>query len=108
MLRNYLSVMLRSARRQMVFTGINLVGLSIGLACCILIGVYIQDELLYDAWHPKGDRIYRVIMETRSGDQVTFNERTSSNLALVLRDAYPEIEDVVRPSSMDPLDFRGK
>ena len=100
MLRNYLSVMLRGARRQMVFTGINLVGLSIGLTCCILIGLYIQDELLYDAWHSKGDRIYRVIMETRSGDQLTFNERTSAKLTaklgLVLKTEYPEIEDVVR------------
>ena len=69
MFRNYLIIALRNLKRQKTFGAINILGLAIGLGTCILIVLYIQDELSFDGWHAKGDRIYRVIRETRAGGQ---------------------------------------
>ena len=61
MFRNYLVIALRNLNRQKTFSAINILGLAIGLGTCFLIVLYIQDELSFDAWHAKGDRIYRVV-----------------------------------------------
>ena len=64
MLKNYVTVAVRNLMRHRVYSVINVVGLAIGMATCILIMRYIQDELSVDGWHTRGDRIYRVIRET--------------------------------------------
>ena len=69
MFRNYWVVALRNLNRQKSFGALNILGLAIGLGTCILIALYIRDELSFDGWHTKGDRIYRVIRETRAGGQ---------------------------------------
>ena len=51
MFRNYLIIALRNLKRQKTFSAINILGLAIGLATCILIVLYIQDELSFDSWH---------------------------------------------------------
>ncbi len=58
---NYLKVTYRSFLRQKVYSLINITGLAIGLACFILIFLYIRDEMSYDRFHSKSDRTYRVI-----------------------------------------------
>ncbi len=60
MLRNYLIVAIRNIRNQKIYSGINITGLAIGLACFILVSLYILDELSYDRMHSKADRIYRL------------------------------------------------
>ena len=60
MVRNYLVVAIRNMGRHIGYTLINVTGLAIGMACCVLVALYIQDELSYDAFHTKGDRIYRL------------------------------------------------
>ena len=65
--------------------------------------LYIQDELSFDAWHPKGDRIYRVIRETRSGGQSDYLPLTSGALALALERDFPEVE---KARSRDNVEFR--
>lgn len=60
MLRNYLKIALRNLLRQKGFAFINITGLSIGLACCMLILLYTKDEISYDAFHEKKDQLYRV------------------------------------------------
>ncbi len=60
MIKNSLKVSFRHLRRQKGFTVINLGGLAVGLAACLLIGLYIQEELNYDRFHTKSDRIYRL------------------------------------------------
>ena len=72
MFRNYLIIALRNLKRQKTFSAINILGLAIGLATCILIVLYIQDELSFDSWHAKGDRIYRVMRETKAGGQSNY------------------------------------
>lgn len=97
MLKNYFMIAIRSLLRHKVYSSINVVGLAIGMACCILIAQYIRFELSYDAFQSKADRIYRVVRETRSkGGDISFDMGTSGNLAPALLEAYPEIEQAVR------------
>ena len=63
MLKNYFLVALRNLLKNKSASFINVLGLTIGLCSCILIGLYIQHELGYDAFEKKGNRISRVIME---------------------------------------------
>ena len=61
MLKNYFKITLRNFSRQRMYSLLNVSGLSIGITCAILIFLYIQDELSYDRFHSKSDRIYRVL-----------------------------------------------
>ena len=96
MFRNYLIIALRNLKRQKTFSAINILGLAIGLGTCILIVLYIQDELSFDSWHAKGDRIYRVIRETKAGGQSDYLPYTSGALARALERDFPEVEKAVR------------
>ena len=66
MFKNYLKITYRTFVRQKVYSLLNVSGLAIGLACCMLICFYIYDELSYDTFHSKSDRIYRVIEKFES------------------------------------------
>ena len=84
MFKNYLTVAIRNLLRHRVYSVINISGLAVGMACCILILLLIQDELSYDRFHQKMDRIYRVVMEYRSGNQVKKSAMTPAILAFRL------------------------
>ena len=60
MFRNYLKIALRQFRKHIGFSFINVVGLSIGIACSVLVALYVLDKLSFDRFHEKADRIYRV------------------------------------------------
>ena len=60
MLRNYLTIALRYLRKNKIFSLINILGLAIGLACCMLIALFVYDELHYDTYAANADRICRV------------------------------------------------
>lgn len=96
MLRNYWVVALRNLKRQKSFGAINILGLAIGLGTCILIVLYIQNELSFDGWHAKGDRIYRVLRETRAGGHSDYLPFTSGALAGALERDFPEVEKATR------------
>ena len=106
MFRNYLIIALRNLNRQKSFSAINILGLAIGLGTCFLIVLYIQDELSFDSWHAKGDRIYRVIRETRSGGQSDYLPYTSGALARALEQDFPEVEKAVRVITWSSVDVR--
>jgi len=96
MLRNMFKITWRNAIRQRQFTLLNLLGLSIGVTACLLIALYVQDEMSFDKFHEKGDRIYRLNQSMIWGD---WNEQfgsTGPNLAIALREDIPEFEQVVR------------
>lgn len=65
MFHNYIKTALRNIFKHKGYSLINIIGLSIGMACCLLILLYVQDELSYDRYHKNADRIYRVIEEVR-------------------------------------------
>ena len=100
MIKNYLKVTARILRNQRSFSLINIMGLSIGLACCLLILLYVQDELSYDRYHEKAGRIYRFVSFTKWGDITIEVAGTSAPAAQGFKDELPEIEDAVRFRTM--------
>lgn len=63
MLKNYLLTALRNLRRNRAYTFITVSGLAVGMACCFLIVLFVRDELSYDRFHTKADRIYRIVSD---------------------------------------------
>lgn len=96
MLKSYLTITLRALRRQKGYAFINIVGLAIGIACCLLIGLYLRDELSFDRFHDHADRIYRVVAERGSGDATQRSATTSYPIAPHLRADFPEIVAATR------------
>ena len=96
MIKNYLTVAIRNLMRHKLYASINVLGLAIGLACGILILLYIQQEFAIDRSHTLGDRIYKVIREQRGSTQTTYEEGTSGALGPVLKETFPEVETTVR------------
>lgn len=96
MLRNYLKIALGTLRRHPGYAAINVFGLALGLAVCILIGLYVQDELSYDDFHTGADRTYRVLRQFDVPDLQTTITNTPLGLAPALDARVPEIENAVR------------
>lgn len=96
MFLNYIKIAWRNLIRNRTFSAINIVGLAIGLATCLLISLYVLDELSYDRFHAKADRIVRVIFRgSSSGGRI--NESTvMPPVAQTLRRDYPEVLEATR------------
>ena len=92
MLHNYLTIALRNLLRYPAYTLINIVGLAIGLAACMLILRYVWDELSYDRYHPHADRIYRVVDDIESAGQTVRTAGSPSGWGPALKRDFPEIE----------------
>ena len=96
MFQNYLSVAIRNLRRHPAYSLINIAGLAIGMATCVLILLYIQDELSYDRYHPHADRVYRIVDDIESGGQTVQTAGTPTAWGPALKRDFPEIELLVR------------
>lgn len=96
MLRNYLTTALRNLLRHKGYSAINVLGLAIGIACCILIILYVQDELSYDRYHERHDRIYRLAESATIAGRPIEAAVTPPPWAPVLVEEYPEIERITR------------
>ena len=107
MFKNYLTIALRSMIRRKGFSFIHIFGLSIGLASCMLIGLYIHDELSYDDFHEHADRVYRVLREFDLPDLHATIETTPTALAVVIEDQLSGVEQAVRISWSSPVVERG-
>lgn len=106
MLRNYLKIAIRNMKRHKGYSLINISGLALGMACCILILLYVTDELSYDNYHEKADRIYRVNAISSIGVTTRYYATVPPALAQGLADSIPEIEAFVR--LMDINSLRGR
>jgi len=107
MFKNYLRITLRNMRRYKAFSFINIAGLAIGLACCILIFLWVQDEMSYDKFHKNYDNIYR-IMTYGTKYFITGFDGTPAPLAPALENEVPELVDLVRFASHTRLLFNYK
>ncbi len=98
MLKNYLRVAIRNLLKNKSSSFINILGLAIGLCCCLLIGIYIKNELGYDHFEKNGDRIFRVIMEYSfdGGPASKKGNFTSMKVAPTMKKKFPEVENAVR------------
>src|SRR5687768_11041463 len=98
MIKNYLKVALRSIFRNKLTAFINIAGLALAMACCLLIALFIKDEVSYDRHHTKADRIYRVTRNFLSPDgSVTLHlGHVAPPFGPLLKNDFPDIEAVVR------------
>lgn len=96
MFRNYLNVAFRNLWRNKVHAVINLLGLSLGLACCLLVAMYIQDELTYDTVHENRDRIFRVSTKMTQNGDLSHYATSSMAVGPGLASEYPEVENFCR------------
>ncbi|HYX09533.1 MAG TPA: ABC transporter permease [Bacteroidales bacterium] len=97
MWKNYLVTAIRNMFRQKLFTFINILGLSIGIACSVMIFLWVQDELSYNKFHKSADNIYRVVQDQYYSDREAFHVTvTPAGLAPVLSLEYPDFKYVTR------------
>jgi len=96
MLRSYLKVALRNIARHKGYSFINITGLAIGMSCCILILLWVQDELSFDRFHENAGDIYRVVQDINFADHSTTWAISQGPLGPALRDDFPEIANMVR------------
>ncbi len=96
MFKNYLKIALRNLLKQKGYSLINIAGLAIGMSCCLLILMYVMDELSYDRFHEKSDRIYRVYLDARINDKDLLGAVTCMPLAQTLRQELPGVEASAR------------
>jgi len=92
MFKHYIKIALRNLRSQSFYSSINVIGLAVGLAGCIMILLYIGHEFRYDQYHTDSDRIYRVIIEENVRGVTEKNAVTTTPLAETLEREFPEIE----------------
>lgn len=88
MFKSYLTIALRHMARQKSYTAINVLGLAVGMACAMLIFLYVDFELSYDRYHEKADRVYRVAVNN--------DARTPPAMAPALQEDFPEVVSYVR------------
>jgi len=98
MFKNYLKIALRNIRRHKGYSFINIAGLAIGMAVCILILMFVRGELSYDTHHEHKDRIYRIERQWFAADGSVRSELCSVAPSFVplLEEEFPEMEHVVR------------
>ncbi|SDE95238.1 ABC transporter permease [Chitinophaga filiformis] len=96
MIRNYLKIAYRNLKRQKVSTSINIVGLAIGLATCILIMLYVQDELSYDRYNEKADQIFRIGLKLRLNGEDVSGPVFGPNVARDIQQEFPEVLKTTR------------
>jgi putative ABC transport system permease protein len=103
MIRNYIKTAYRSLVKNVGFTAINVLGLSVGLATCLLIVFYVVDELSYDKYNTKADRIYRITIEAGLNGHAGSYATSEGPLEAALKDNFPEIEKTTRMINKDGL-----
>src|SRR6476620_8207386 len=96
MLKNYLTVAWRNLMKSKIFSFINILGLAIGLTCCMLITLYINNELSYDKHHHNINRLFQLgtVFVKDGKDERMAN--TPAPMAEAMKQEYPEIEQSTR------------
>ncbi|MGA7722882.1 MAG: ABC transporter permease [Ignavibacteriaceae bacterium] len=101
MIRNYLRIAVRKLLRNKSYTTINIIGLSVGIASCLLIFLIVQFELSFDNYHSKKDRIYRLVKVSETSDGTRYTSGVPFPVPDGLRSEYPQIEKVAAILGID-------
>ena len=96
MFKNHLKTAFRNIKKHKAFSAINIVGLAVGIACSILIWLFVSHERGYDRFHEKADRIYRLALRASLGDTKMNQTQTSSEVFRRLAAEFPEIEKGIK------------
>ena len=105
MLLNYLKIAFRNITKNKLHSVINILGLSIGIACSILAFIFVEDLISFNRHNSKLDRIYMVQSQLRVGDNENFSYGTPFPIGPALKDEFPAIEESVRISKADLIYF---
>lgn len=108
MLRNYLKIAVRNLFKEKLYSSINLVGLSVGMAVAVLIMLYVREEWSFDQFHSKSDRIYRTWVKEHYEGELFFNTSTPFILGRELEANFPEVEAVARYFPINELVKNGE
>ncbi len=109
MTQNNFKIALRVLWRDKFNTAINLLGLTIGISCFLLLGLYVKQELSYDQFHSKKDRIYRVWLREDYGEgRIFFNSQTPLRFEGLFEENFPEIEQAIQYTEQNYLVGRGE
>jgi putative ABC transport system permease protein len=104
MLQNYFKIAFRTLWRNKIHSSINILGLSLGIACCVLISLFIYNEWTFDTFHSKADRIYRVFVKEDWGEnQQFFSTVTPMPIGPALKDNLPDVESFVRLAAINTM-----
>jgi len=95
MLRNYIKVIIRNMRNNKLYSGINVLGLSIAVAICLLASMYVINELSFDTFHKNIDSIYYMRSKIVFGN-MSMQAGAQAPLAQQLKETFPEVEHAVR------------
>jgi putative ABC transport system permease protein len=96
MFRNYLKTAYRNLFRHKGFTFINIAGLALGITACLLIGLFVYDELQYDKFLPEGDRVYRIYNDKSAKEAGELVAPVPPMFATTLEKDFPEVEQAMR------------
>src|SRR5437762_990022 len=96
MFKNYLKMAMRNLWRNKGYSAINIIGLAVGLTTCLLIILYVVDELSYDRYNEKADRIYRVNSDIKFGGGDLHLAVCSDPMGATLKKDYPQVEEYTR------------
>jgi putative ABC transport system permease protein len=96
MLKNYILVAFRNITRQKFYALLNVLGLTVGISACLLITLYVKDEISFDRFHQDADRIYRINLDAKLSAQEIAVAVSSPPLAPALVNEVPEVESAVR------------
>ncbi len=96
MLQNYFKIAYRNLLRHKGFSFINIAGLALGLTACLLIGLFVYDELQYDKFLPQGERVYRVYNQQTGEKGGDFVASVPPMFGTTLEESIPEVESTVR------------
>ena len=103
MLKNYLKIAFRYLMRYKTYTAINILGLAVGITCCILIMLFVRSELSYDRFNKKANRIYRVWQDEKFQGQEFKNTVTSIPMGPAMQSSFPEVESMCRVYAFNTL-----
>ncbi len=98
MLKNYFKIALRNLRKNKIFTAINILGLAIGLACFMLIAVFVYDELSYDKYPADASNIYRVTLSVTGNGNVAVYPDVDAGVGEGIKNAFPGVKSITRLS----------
>lgn len=96
MVKNYFKIAFRNLWKHKGFSAINIIGLAMGLGCFIMIAMYVADELSYDKYNDKADRIYRINSDIRFGGTDLIMAVSADPMGATLKNDYPQVEEYTR------------
>ena len=99
----FIKTTFRSFAKDKLFTGINILGLSLGTACALLLSMIARHDLRFDTFHQDRENIYRVNIETQRGDDTNYHPTCPGPTGPTLVDAYSEVASYVRISGLNGI-----